>query len=496
MTCSRFVPLALVVVGLAGAALARPGDDTKDGAKDKLPSATKDAPKPPTVKAEKAPFKVEVTLKGVFESPQMTEVLVKPEAWVGGFPVLKAVEPGTVVKKGDALVTFDTEKIDKAIRDLETDQALADLAIRLSELDLPILERMTPLDLAAAERQNERAQEDLKKFLEIDKPLAVESAEFDARNSKHRLEYSMEELKQLEKMYRSKDLTEETEEIILKRQRHEVEMMKFMLKMSENRRDQSLKVTLPRREQDIKDMAEKSAISWEKSRASLPLALNQKRLSLEKAKYERARAQERLTNLKKDRELFAVQAPADGVVYYGKCVQGNWPSASSLVTRLQKGGSVSSEEVFMTIVQPKPLFVRAAVDEKDAALIPEGATAKLIPAAHPDSKLSAKVERMAVVPIGGSFEVKLAVDGAAGVQVVPGMTCSVKVTAYAKPDAVVVPAVAVFNEELDEDKHFVYRPSANGKPEKQAVVVGKRSGGKAEVVSGLSAGDEILLSKP
>src|SRR5438552_3992304 len=100
MPRSRRLPLALLAAGLAGVALARDdapkGTDT-DKAKDnvQLPviisgsgtatppaaatpvgaapaanvPAAREAPKPPTVQAERAPFKVEVKLKGVFESP-------------------------------------------------------------------------------------------------------------------------------------------------------------------------------------------------------------------------------------------------------------------------------------------------------------------------------------------------------------------------------------------------------------------------------------------
>ena len=64
-----------------------------------------------------------------------------------------------------------------------------------------------------------------------------------------------------------------------------------------------------------------------------------------------------------------------------------------------------------------------------------------------------------------------------------------------KGDAVTVPAVAVFDDELDEDKHYVFKAGA-GKPEKVTVTVGKRSGGRAEITAGLQAGDEILLAKP
>jgi multidrug efflux pump subunit AcrA (membrane-fusion protein) len=493
----RLLSLTLLATTLAAFALADDPEPTTK-AKSRPTNPGLSAVKPPTHKVEKAPFKVEVTLKGVFESAALAEVSIKPEVWGpaagGGLTVVKAAEPGTAVKTGDVLLTLDREKIDRAVRDQEADQQLADLAIRLAELDLPIVERSAPLELAAADRGKARADEDLRKFLAVDKPLMVESAEFGVRNAAHNLEYVEEELKQLQKMYR-KDLTEETEEIILKRQRNQVESAKFMLKQAENRRDQTLKVDLPRREQDMKDAAVKAGIADEKVRSTTPLAVNQKRLALEKAKYERARGAEKLANLKKDRELFVVKSPADGIVYYGRSVQGQWPAAAGLVTRLQKGGSIQSDEVFMTIVKPGPLTVRATVEEKDRGLVAAGAPCKVTPAAMPDTKLAGKIDRVSRVPVGGTFEAIVGFDSAPGDAIVPGMACAVKVVTYTNPDAVTVPAVAVFDDELDEDKHYVYK-AGTGKPEKATVTVGKRSGGRAEITSGLSAGDEILLAKP
>ena len=116
-------------------------------------------------------------------------------------------------------------------------------------------------------------------------------------------------------------------------------------------------------------------------RTTLPLTVGQHRLALEKAKYERARGAERLANLKKDRDLFTVKAPADGVVYYGRCVEGQWPNAAGLVSRLQKGGNIQPDEVFMTIVRPAPMTVRATVEEKDRAQISVGAACKVTPTA-------------------------------------------------------------------------------------------------------------------
>ena len=75
------------------------------------------------------------------------------------------------------------------------------------------------------------------------------------------------------------------------------------------------------------------------------------------------------------------------------------------------------------------------------------------------------------------------------------MACAVKAVTYTNAEAVTVPAVAVFDDELDEDKHYVYRVGSDG-PEKRPVTVGKRAGGRAEITAGLQVGDEILLAKP
>ena len=87
-----------------------------------------------------------------------------------------------------------------------------------------------PVDLAAATRAKTQADEDLKRFFDIEKPDAERTAHFMVKQSGEYLDYAKEELRQLEKMYRSKDLTEETEEIILRRQRFQVDSREHYLK--------------------------------------------------------------------------------------------------------------------------------------------------------------------------------------------------------------------------------------------------------------------------
>jgi HlyD family secretion protein len=320
---------------------------------------------PATWKVVKGPAKADVSLKGIVEAEQMAEVSVKPEAWTLPLAVKKAVPHGTSVKKGDVLIQLDLDKIAQAFKDLKAERVLAALAIQQAEEELPVLKKSVPLDLRGAERAAQLADEDLKKFNSVDRPLAEDSAAHAVKRAMHDLEYAKEELRQLQKMCRSKDLTEETEQIILKRQQHAVETAEFALKTATIRREQILNVEMPRRAVALREDAAKLAVALEKARHTLPLLLSQKRLALNKLRYDNERTAEHLAKLERDQEAMTVRAPADGIVYYGRCQNGQWNTATAAAAKLQPGGVVTPDKIVMTVVTPRPFFVHAVVEEKD-----------------------------------------------------------------------------------------------------------------------------------
>jgi len=324
-----WLALALVIGIIAIPPLAAADDPQPKKSPDKS-----DHPKPATVKVEKGPLTAAVTLKGLTEAKHAAELSVRLKAWSGPLLVAKAVAHGTAVKAGEVLIEFDTDKIDHALRDARQERDLAELNIRQAEEELPVLERQLPIDLAAAERGDTQAREDLKRFTDIEKPFALLAADFELRVVNYYLEDAKDELKQLQKMYRNKDLTEETEEIILKRYRQRVEQMEFYVKQEKLLIEKILKVDLPRREQTVIENAAKAALNLEKSRNVQPLTVRQKALALAKLRYDNDRAKERLRELEQDRAAMTVKAAADGLAYHGRYVRGQWlVSAGSKVRR-------------------------------------------------------------------------------------------------------------------------------------------------------------------
>jgi len=144
------------------------------------PAAEKAADTKPveTVTVEKGRFEVVFESKGDFDPVDATVVQHKPEQWALPLEIVRIVPHGTRVNAGDVLVELDTEKLDRAIADLDLDLAVGEKTLEIARRDLPVTEALQPLELADAERDTLAATEDHARFLAIGRTLAEDSARF------------------------------------------------------------------------------------------------------------------------------------------------------------------------------------------------------------------------------------------------------------------------------------------------------------------------------
>src|SRR5205807_240452 len=84
---------------------------------------------------------------------------------------------------------------------------------------------------------------------------------------------------ELEKMYKSNDLTEDTERMVLERQRNWLERAQFWYQSALIERDYMLKFYLPYKEKDLKDNQVKQDLVLEKAKKTLAPTLTQKQNS-------------------------------------------------------------------------------------------------------------------------------------------------------------------------------------------------------------------------
>ena len=483
--------------GPAKAAPDKAAAEKPDSAKPAAAPAPAETPATHTV--QRKPLKITVDLDGVFEAQAAGEIVLKFDEYMPApaLTVVSAAKHGARVKKGDVVLTLDPEKLDKQIADLRSDLKLAELGLKQAGDSLAVLEKTTPIDLAANERAAKSNEEDRTYYFDVQRPFELKSAEFNLQRAQNYVEYNAEELRQLEKMYEADEVTEETEAIVLKRARDQLESAKMSLESSRISRDYEMEFGIPRGDERIKEFSARSQLETQRARIALPEALQRQQIEVEKLRIQTARSAERLKKLESDRERMTVRAPLEGIVYYGKVTRGKTADVQSLVDSLRPDGQVQMNQVVMTVVQPQGMTIRAGVPEDQLHHLRPGLSGSATPNGFPATKLPAVLSQWSAVPIApGSFDATLKVNvGKDQPVVVPGMACKVKLTAYAKKNALVVPATVVLTDDFD-DQRYVYLVGKDGKAAKRNVVLGQKTDKLLEIVEGLAEGDKVLLEAP
>ena len=444
-------------------------------------------------KVEKKPFKSTVEFEGSFLSAEAHVIQIDPKVWTD-FTIKELVAQGGVVKKGDPIVVLDTEGIERQLAD-DADATMArKTALKGSELELANLEQTTPWRLEAAELAYNRARDDHQYFVEVRRPLEEETAKRSLQSSERYLESATEELKQLLKMYKEDDLTEETEEIILKRQRYSVESAEFRLKSAKLSTKRALEVTIPRSAVDQEQALKDAEVAWKTARESLPAALQQKRLDVKKLQVADKRADANSVDLKADRAQMDVLAPADGIIYHGEMLNGRWnPTAAAKFMKV--GGKIPPRVALASLIPAgAKLHLDAFVDEAAAAKLKGGQKGYVAPISSPRSRLSVELAKVATHPgVDGKYHIQLVLSAEGspeGLNLVPGMKGKGKITTGDQGDRIAVPVKAL--QEEHDGTYTVSVKNAEGEASAVPVTVGVESNGMIVVLSGLQEGQIVI----
>ena len=470
-------------------------DDTKPGStedKSAKKSEEEKKPKPHTVQCK--PLKIEVTLDGYFVADQMAEIALRPEVWTR-FKVLEALEHGTPVKKGQVLIRFDTEKIEEELTDESIDQRIGELSLMQEEEEFPRNEKLLDLKYEQAKTEHEQLLEDFEYYTNTDRPFMVRIAEHRYNSAKEDLESQREELAQLEKMYAADELTEETEAIVLRRQRFEVATSELILELQADSRKYTLDVYLPREDENWARRLKESQLKFEQVKTQREMGSTRSKYELEKKRDTRVDSVERHAKLVSDRALMELRAPTDGVVYYGRCIKGKWSEVSTLAAKLRPFGTVTPNTVLMTIVQQNPLHVETKLTEKNLPDFKPNQAAMITPGADDKLKLPGKVVEIKPIPdASGNFATHLEVDLSDVPEwLVAGMTCKTKVTVYENKNAILIPVDMVQTDEEDEtNKYVMLVESEEADPVRRDVKLGRSKDKLVEVLRGLNEGDQIV----
>lgn len=450
-----------------------------------------------TVETSELEMKLETD--GRFAATDYDEVILSPEEW-SSLKVERVVAHGAEVTEGDQILKLEVESLDEQIQDLERSLQSSGLSLRLATDELRFLKESTAMDLEQTNRTAKNAADDLEYYQTVQEEQDLKSAELSLKMSQFRLEYAEEELKQLQQMYEADDLTEQTEEIILKRTARDVEMAKHSLEQAKLRYARQTETSFPRQKQEMIDQEARAALSKAKTVAMLPVQLRKKELEVEQLELSVAKQKQKLEDLKADREMMTVTASRSGIVFYGQAKNGKWGEIATREKQLISGGAVGANQVILTIVDPTKLELVASVSESEYALLEKGQIVSIRPDAIQNGRLWGRVKSVdPVVQADGKqlLTVELKADQETDA-IIPGMTAKLVVLLFKSDDAIMVPKSAVFRDEFSEDNgpYVWLAAEEDEEPQKQSVSVGYTKDDKIQITEGLSAGDKILKKAP
>ncbi len=443
------------------------------------------------VTVESKPFFIERTITAAALPGEGCVVYkLDSKAW-SDFKIVQLAPHGSKVAKDDVLIRFDSENIDKKLDDLRREAQTAKVQLAQAQANSELLRKTASFKLEATKRAAEIAKEENAYFVQTRRKASEDRAAQELKQSEEALSNQQEELHQLTKMYDADDVTEDTEEIILTRQKDAVARAQFMLRMEQLDHKRSLEVTLPREAKTLADNERDTAINLGKLEDDMPRSLELDRLALEAAKIAADRTAHDLTDLEHDRGLFEIKAPADGYFYFGAIENGRW-TASDVIKVMVLNGRIQPNVAAATFIPASgSLNLVGWTDDSTARSLPPGQTGIATLSGREDTDIPVSLIKIASVPApDGTYRVDFNVIWPKELTPPAGAPATVHVIPYQKAEAVVVPNKALH---FEPSGWSVDVKMPDGKIEHHPVKRGRSSASETEILSGVNAGEIVIV---
>jgi HlyD family secretion protein len=439
-----------------------------------------------TAAVARAALPITVTERGELESSQTVDGRCEVE--VQQIKIVSILPEGTKVTKGQEVVKFDTETLQKNFAEQEIKWKQAEGKAKAAKGDLEVQLNKSEGEIAEAELNQKLADLDLEKYVngdykvdEDDKKGGIELARKDLEDAKDKLEFYRNFVKKgfgTPEQLRVKELEFAQKQYLL--QRDEAKLA--VLQNYERKRK------LYELEAKAKDAKRKLA----RTRNSAAAADEKAKTDLEAAAVTAKLERDQTERLREQLKKCVVKAPQDGILVYSKDRYYD-PAA-----RIQAGAMVYFQQTIFSLPDLSKMQVKVKVHESVVKKVKPGQKAELSIDALPNQTLHGTVEKVGTLAHSDyywsqgvkEYLTVIKVDDlpeSAGLK--PGMTGEVKIRVKELPDVLLVPVQAVTER---GGKHFAYVAGPVG-VEARPVTVGDANEKYLQILSGLEEGERVAL---
>jgi HlyD family secretion protein len=474
--CPRITAQRLILI----LCCALPWPGCRPSTADNSPSAT------PTATATLMELRLTVKASGEIRATRSERII--PDIKRPG-TIEFVVPEGQRVTNGEIVARFNTEVLDRTLK--ETEGKLADQTVKMSstQTELDIQKMENDASLRTAEMEVKSAERELEKLLQGDVPLEIRTATVKKETASRELERQEKKTREIESLLAEGFVTADQVE----EERIALDQAKIATETTTAELDMLTRYTLPLREAKARNTLATAQTEREKQGKNTGSLTRQKQQAVEVARLTAERTTNDIVLLRKELAACIVTSPTDGVVIYSD------PSMPWRRGEVQVGSTISAGQVLMTIPNMGEMKAVVSVPEADVQRVATnqpvivnveaasrdgvtGSVIKVAEVANAQGWWSADVKEFAT-EVGFSHPPPLK----------PGLSCSAEILTGVITNALCIPSQAIFRK---DNLFIVYVAGKGAAPRETPIRLGPSSESMVQVLDGLQPGDRVYLSKP
>ena len=447
----------------------------------------------PTAAARRGPMTVSVTETGEVQAEKKLNISNELQ-----WPVVikSVVSEGTVVKEGDVVVEFECKELVDSIEQQELTITSSDNSYVQARENLQLKTKTIDRDRSRAQQALEDSKKNLERYTECDWPIQLNNARSEVALQQQNLHLAKAKLEFKLKANADPELGTPYSQNDIEAEKLGVDRLEQGYQRAVSELDKIQKYDYPTWLARLKIAVDDAGLELEKVRIDTEGQLRVAQADEKAKKSAMDRAKRKLEELQDNQAKLVNKATKEGLVVYSN-ESARWGSSQ---TPVEVGSKIEQRRQLMFIPDMTTLEVKTKVNEDIIDQVRPGLEAFVRFDARPDRTFKGKIKKVAPLPDSKDrwlnpnikvFEVIILLDEQMeGLK--PNMTCQVEMVLARLDDVLTVPVAAVFTEQEQRFCHVVKSGESNTVP----VKIGRINNEQVEIISGLNAGDTVMLAPP
>ena len=445
----------------------------------------------PTFAVAEGPLTIGITSSGTIQSRD--KVVLKSEL-EGNNVVIWVIDEGVNVKAGDLLLEFDSAALVNKRNEQEITVATTEGNLIISQEKLEVTKGDCDANLLEREVDVTLAKMRLEKYEKGDYPQEERTYAADIALADEEVQRAAEKLEWSQRLAKEGFLTRtelQADELALRRKEIALEMAKTKMDVLTN-------YTVIQQRATNESTLRKATRALARTKWQNKSIIRQVETEIVQRTRERDRATNRLAELDFQISKSKIYAPTNGVILYASTVQiarRRW-----WIRPLAVGETAVQRQELIYIPLDTGMIVEIMVPEASLNKLAVGMSANVKVDAFPDKVFHGKLAKIGILPDGQSaqlnpdlkmYKCELECDFS-DVVIRPGMSCDVELVKDSFERVLYCPMQCVTR--IDGVPHVYVRAGEEWTPRK--VEVGLDNNRMIHLVSGVSAGDVIMMAPP